>query len=186
MNSNAALRRSLFAVIAAAALIVTAGCSDNESVRAADSQPLAGTLDPTAKPVPAEKLEQIRKAQGDRITPADESKLAPQVRREAAIAAAQSEFQLGSRQNLAPPSPEATLAMLTITNKGKNLETDNSKPDRIEPDVKDRLAWIVLLHNVEIPILGTPGDGQGIQTQMGDFAVYVDAKTGKVLRGLTI
>ncbi len=152
---------------------------------------LADGSSEVVRQVPAETLQKIRKSGGDSISPVDAATAAPEIGRDEAVAIAVRKFGFVSESR----RKSATLAKLTITQAGRS---DPLNPDRIIPDVQDRLAWIVVLGGVSVPSTNPPPIDALSDTEaekqrerqpareMQDIVVYIDAGDGKMLRGMTL
>ncbi|RNL81248.1 hypothetical protein [Nocardioides marmorisolisilvae] len=84
----------------------------------------------------------------------------------------------------------ANLARVSEPEYGRQAEADPAKPSRIEPVIQDRLAWVLVFDDVQVPVLGplTPTQGQASKPDYytAQFVVIVDALTGEVLTAESI
>lgn len=96
-----------------------------------------------------------------------------------AVSAARRSFGLDE----AAPALSATLVRLTTPKMGTELERDDSKPSRIEPEYVDKLVWLVALEGVRDFYAG-PKQPEGVDVplvQVGVMIAAVDPSTSKAL-----
>lgn len=148
-------------------------------IAATVSRTLSATRVFSALP-PADLLEAMQ-AQGTSVTLLD-----PVIARPAISGSQATEIAAGSFFFTADKVPLATfLAKITIADYGTELETDPTKPSRIDPSVRDRTAWIVVYDKVQLPVFG-PFHPEQPQSSRPDyytatFFVAVDASSGGFL-----
>lgn len=87
---------------------------------------------------------------------------------------------------------QASLALVTEPLYGAELEPDPAKPSQISPVVKDRLSWVFVFNNVQVPVMGGPliaSDGTRPKptgdTSAESMVVVIDALTGEFLTAET-
>ena len=143
-----------------------------------------------ASPAPAGRLKaetiSASKAGGFYMTPLREGEEQPKVSRDEAVSLATAEF--GFLEGKQPA--EVDLARVTNWTQGRRVPVTGN-PDRVyrlEPTVKGRLAWVVVFDGVNIPAFGGPlptkdDPGPFVRPSVTSFVVWIDATTGKFLRG---
>jgi hypothetical protein len=78
----------------------------------------------------------------------------------------------------------ATLAVVTLGQDGKELEPDHTKPSRIDPRIKDRLAWVITFEDAPVQVHGPPGD-TGPSVVYQTVVTFIDPATGEFLAGIS-
>lgn len=115
---------------------------------------------------------------------------APLDRSRAAVSPDQALRLLGAGAFSTNGPSEMSLARVTVSQSGTELQPDPTKPSRLKLDIDDRLCWLIVFDDAEVPILG-PDPGAGVEpgspgTYKATMFVLVDAVTGEFLRAETI